>query len=464
MIIRPALTPPLDPEFVPAALWNRAYRERCASATDAHPFAIAIERTDGTISRYDTQVLPHTGENIPFNTRYIERLVKTLLWFRGGWRVLLGGDAAIAEAIRGIYSAGGARQFDYEFMGRKVYGRAMEIEACALDDVPAARETAIPLGRHLDGCRIGFDLGGSDRKCAAVIDGRVVFSEEIAWDPYFQSDPQYHYDGIDDTLRRAAAHLPRVDAIGGSAAGVYVNNEVRAASLFRGVSPEDFERHIRRIFFDLQKAWGGIPFEVANDGDVTALAGSMSLGENGVLGLSMGTSVAGGYVALDGSITPWLNELAFAPVDYREGAPADEWSGDLGCAVQYFCQQGVARLAPLAGLDFPEEMKFAERLVEVQNLMAANDPRARKIYETIGICFGYAIAGYADFYDIRVLLILGRVTSGEGGEIIIGKAGEVLRAEFPTLADAIKLRTPDEQDKRHGQAVAAASLPALRKS
>ena len=254
-----------------------------------------------------------------------------------------------------------------------------------------------------------------------------------------------------------------MDAIGGSAAGVYVNNEVRAASLFRGVSPADFEKRIRRIFFDLQRAWGGVPFEVANDGDVTALAGSMSLGENGVLGISMGTSVAGGYVNLDGSINPWLNELAFAPVDYRDSAPADEWSGDLGCAVQYFCQQGVARLAPLAGLEFPAEMKFAERLVEVQKLMAEGDERARRIYETIGTCFGYTIAHYAEFYPIRVLLILGRVTSGEGGEIIIRQAGEVLRAEFPELAERIKLRTPDEKDKRHGQAVAAASLPALRK-
>ena len=464
MQIQPAIVPPLDPGFVPAVLWNRAYRKRCMSDAAAHPFAIALERTDGTISRYDTRVLPNTGENIALNTRYIERLVKTLLWFRGGYRVFLGGDAAIGATIRGIYSADGARKFDYDFMGPKVYGRTMEIEACMRDDVPEARETAIPLGRHLDGCRIGFDLGGSDRKCAAVIDGRVVFSEEVAWDPYFQSDPQYHYDGIDDTLRRAAAHLPRIDAIGGSAAGVYVNNEVRAASLFRGVSPDDFERRIRRIFFDLQSAWGGIPFEVANDGDVTALAGSMSLGENGVLGVSMGTSVAGGYVTPAGAITPWLNELAFAPVDYRAaGAPADEWSGDLGCAVQYFCQQGVARLAPLAGLDFPAEMKFAERLVEVQTLMAAGDPRARRIYETIGTCFGYTLAHYADFYDFRVLLILGRVTSGEGGEIIIAKAGEVLRAEFPARATEIKLRTPGEADKRHGQAVAAASLPALRK-
>ena len=457
------VVPPLDPAFVPAALWNRAYRQRCDRDPGAHPFAIVLERTDGTVSRFDTRVLPHVENNIALNTKYVERLVKTLLWFRGGWRVVLAGDDAITETIRRIYSADGARKFDWEFMGSKVYGRAMRVDSCALADAPVARETATPLGRHLDGCRIGFDLGGSDRKCAAVIDGRVVFSEEVAWDPYFQSEPQYHYDGIDDTLRRAAAHLPRVDAIGGSAAGVYVNNEVRAASLFRGVLPADFDKRIRLIFFDLQSAWGGVPFEVANDGEVTALAGSMSLGENAVLGLSMGTSVAGGYVTPDGSITPWLNELAFAPVDYRDNAPADEWSGDDGCAVQYFCQQGVARLAPLAGLTFPKEMKFAEQLVEVQKLMSAGDDRARKIYETIGICFGYSIAHYAEFYDLRVLLILGRVTSGEGGEIIIEKAREVLRAEFPELAARISLRTPDEKDKRHGQAVAAASLPVLRK-
>ena len=464
MQVQPALQPILDPGFVPAVLWNRAYQQRCAADSGARPFAIALERPDGTVSRFDTRVLPHLGENVPLNIRYAERLVKALLWFRGGYRVILGGDEAIAGAVRAIYSPTGAREFDFEFLGSKVHGRPLTVESRPLAEMPEARETVTPLGRHLDGARIGFDLGGSDRKCAAVLNGRVVFSEEVTWDPYFQSDPQYHYDGINDTLRRAAAHLPRVDAIGGSAAGVYVNNEVRAASLFRGVSPEDFEKRIRRIFFDLQKEWTGVPFELANDGEVTALAGSMSFGENGVLGVSMGTSVAGGYVTTDGSITPWLNELAFAPVDYRENAPLDEWSGDLGCGVQYFCQQGVARLAPVAGLQYPPEMKFAERLVAVQERLAAGDDRARRIYETIGTCFGYTIAHYADFYDIRILLILGRVTSGEGGAIIIEKAGEVLRAEFPELAARIRLRTPDEKDKRHGQAVAAASLPALRRS
>ncbi|TCO92289.1 putative NBD/HSP70 family sugar kinase [Chthoniobacter flavus] len=461
MHIRPSVTPPLDPGFIPAELWNRAYLAQCEKDPASRALAIALERTDGTISRFDTRVLPHTGTNVALNQQYVERLVKFLLWARGGYRVMIGGDAAIGEMIREIYSAAGERKFDHEFMGARIYGRPMVVDVMEFDAVPVAHEASMPLGRHLEGCRIGFDLGGSDRKCAAVIDGRVVFSEEITWDPYFESDPQYHYDGINDTLRRAAAHLPRVDAIGGSAAGVYVNNEVRVASLFRGVKPVDFDRRIRRIFFELQKAWDGVPFEVVNDGEVTALAGSMSIGENAVLGVSMGTSVAGGYVNGDGSITPWLNELAFVPVDYRENAPVDEWSGDRGCAVQYFCQQGVARLAPLAGLKLPPGMKFAEQLVEVQRLMAAGDERARQIYETIGVCFGYTIAHYANFYDIRNLLILGRVTSGQGGTVIIEKAEEVLRVEFPELAGKIQLRTPNEQDKRHGQAVAAASLPAL---
>jgi predicted NBD/HSP70 family sugar kinase len=119
----------------------------------------------------------------------------------------------------------------------------------------------------------------------------------------------------------------------------------------------------------------------------------------------------------------------------------------------------VNRLLPAAGIEVPAEMPIAERLVQVQKLMAEGDLRARKIYETIGTCFGYAIAHYADFYDIENMLVLGRVTSGEGGEVILAGARQVLKDEFPALADRIHLRTPDEKDKRHGQAIAAASLP-----
>ncbi|MFA5689836.1 MAG: hypothetical protein WC959_11960 [Kiritimatiellales bacterium] len=456
MNCEPKIKPVLDTDFVPAALWNREYRK-----TADVPVRIAFVRPDQTCSVYETKLLPLTPANEACSLFHLERLLKFLLWQRGGSTVLISGADAFTKKLAAIYSPSGARRFDYEFFGGKVYGQPLSILACAPEEIPPENETAVALGRHFDGCRIGFDLGGSDRKCAAVMDGKVVFSEEIEWNPYFENDPEYHITGIHETLQHAAAHLPRVDAIGGSAAGVYVNNEVRVASLFRGVSPENFERKIRRIFFDLKARWNNVPFEVVNDGEVTALAGSMSMNENAVLGISLGTSMAAGYVTPDGNITPWLNELAFAPVDYRAHAPADEWSGDIGCGVQYFSQQGVARLAPLAGIDFAPGLPFAEQLIEVQKLMSAGDERAAKIYSTIGTCLGYSIAHYAGFYEIRRVLLLGRVTSGAGGDIIIQNAENVLTSEFPALAEQLKIVTPDEKDKRHGQAVAAASLPEI---
>ncbi len=453
-----AINPVLDKDFCPAVLWNRAYNEAAEKTSGSQPVTIGLFRDDTIVARRTLAVLPDVDRSF----KYLERLLKTMLWAVGGNRILFDGPDALFDRLKKHYTDSPGGRFDSQIIGEKIYDHALQIEKARAGEILEPSQQGAALGRHLDGCRIGFDLGGSDRKCAALIDGKVVFSEEIKWDPYFQNNPQYHYLGILDSLKRAEAHLPRVDAIGGSAAGVYVNNEVRVASLFRGVSSDQFESDVRPIFKKLKKAWNDIPFEVVNDGEVTALAGAMALNDNAVLGISMGTSLAAGYVTPEGKITSWLNELAFVPVDYRENGPVDEWSGDIGCGVQYFSQQGVARLAPLSGIQFPANMPFAEQLVEVQRLMAEGDLRARKIYETIGVCFGYAIAYFADFYEFRNLLILGRVTSGEGGQIIIEKAKEVLNVEFPELASTVKISMPDEQMKRHGQAVAAASLPMVR--
>ncbi|MCB1064890.1 MAG: ROK family protein [Verrucomicrobiae bacterium] len=457
--------PPLEPGFTPAVLWNRAFRERVGESGDPRPFGVALEQPDGTVSVYETAVLPETDPAAAeLNLRYVEHLVKFLLWQRGGHRLILGGSDSLTKAIADRYSPDGERSFDFHFMGEKAYRRPFEVTGVAYADLPASREAAVELGGHLDGCRIGFDLGGSDRKCAAVIDGEVVFSEEVPWDPYFQSDPQYHLDGIRHSLRRAAEHLPRIDAIGGSAAGVYVNNEVRVGSLFRGVPDDVFEKQVRRMFFDLQAEWNGVPFVVVNDGDVTALAGSMSTGDTGVLGVAMGTSEAVGFVTPGGRITTWLNELAFAPIDFREDAPADEWSGGRGVGAQFLSQQAVGRLAPAAGYEFPDEMGLPERLIEVQKAMEAGESGAADIFKTIGRDFGYAVAHYADYYDIRQILALGRVTSGAGGDLLLNEAKDVLATEFPELAEKIQFRQPGEKEKRHGQAIAAASLAALKKS
>ncbi|UCF37182.1 MAG: ROK family protein [Acidobacteriota bacterium] len=457
----PKIKPVLDPEFVPIALWNRAFHKKIAESRNGEYLGVALERGDGSTTTIETQVLPHRGEGIQLNQRYVERLIKYMLWQKGGYKVYLAGDPAIAAYIAEVYSPQGERAFDHEFMGDRIYGKPFSVVHVKREDLPEGRESTQPLGGHWDGCRIGFDLGGSDRKCAAVIDGEVVHSEEVVWDPYFQKDPAWHYAGINDSLKRAAAKLPRVDAIGGSAAGVYVNNEVRVASLFRGVSRADFDSKISRMFLKLRKEWNNIPFEVVNDGEVTALAGAISLKDGAVLGVAMGTSLAAGYVTSGGHLTSGLDELAFVPVDMRDGAHVDEWSGDPGVGAQYFSQQAVGRLAPVAGIDLPAEMPLPEQLVEVQKLMEAGDRRAHAIYETIGTYFGYNVAQYAAMYELRHLLLLGRVLTGSGGELIVETAGKVLAAEFPELDEQVEIVTPGEKEKRLGQAVVAASLPSL---
>jgi predicted NBD/HSP70 family sugar kinase len=148
-------------------------------------------------------------------------------------------------------------------------------------------------------------------------------------------------------------------------------------------------------------------------------------------------------------------------VDYREGAPVDEWSGDGGVGAQYFSQQAVGRLLAPAGIELPGEMPLPVKLEQVQKLAAGGDERAMRIYDTIGVYFGYNIATYTDFYEVRNLLVLGRVMTGEGGDRILEIAKQVLREEFPEIAERIRFHIPDEKEKRHGQAIAAASLPAV---
>jgi predicted NBD/HSP70 family sugar kinase len=457
-LAKPSIVPTLHKQFAPAVLANRAFRERVRASGAAVPLAIALERGDGSISVFQTECFDERAADAELNLPYAERLVKFLLWQRGGWRVIVGGPRSVGQHIREVYSPHGARAFDYDFMGG-VYERTFTVEITDADKVPAPCEGTMRLGGHLEGCRIGFDLGATDRKVAAVIDGVAVHTEEVVWDPRHATDPSYHFNEINAALKSAAKHLPRVDAIGGSAAGVYINNRPRVASLFRGVPKDLFDAKIARLFIDLKEAWGGIPFVVVNDGEVTALAGAMSLNDNAVLGIALGSSQAGGYVTESGEITTWLNELAFAPVDYSPEAPQDEWSGDRGVGAQYFSQQAVFRMIPTAGLEILPSLGPAERLKAVQEKLHAGDERARQIFESIGCFVGYGVAHYSDFYKLRHVLVLGRVTSGEGGAIILQRAQEVLAREFPELAARVVLHLPDESSRRIGQAVAAASLP-----
>ena len=458
-LVKPLFIPPLDPGFRPASLANRAFRKEAAGV--GVPLIIALERSDGEIGRFETIVFPEGHPRAAEDLYYVERIVKFLLWQRGGWKLTLGGPRFIGEYIRKVYASDGEQKFDYHFMGEKVYEKTFTVVSCEPAEVPQACEAGKELGRHLDGCRIGFDLGASDRKVSAVVDGQAIFSEEVIWEPRKHADPEYHYREVMASLKTAASKMPRVDAIGGSSAGIFIDNRPMVASLFRLI-PQERYGEIKNMFLRIRDEMG-VPLEVINDGDVTALAGSMSLEDNAILGIAMGSSEATGYVDANGHILGWLNEMAFAPVDFSPSAPADEWSGDIGVGSMYFSQQCVFRLAPKAGIAIPDGTTDAEKLKFVQEKLEAGHTGATQIWQCMGIYLGYALAQYADFYDIKHVLILGRCTSGRGGDMILEGANQVLRSEFPELAAKINVQLPDEKSRRVGQSIAAASLPALSK-
>ena len=443
--------PTLDPAFIPMGLFNKAFLK-----TAKKPFSLAVERENGQMATVHT-FLQGTEELADADIYYADRLVKSILWMKGGFKVYVT-DKAIYDHLSAAYSKGGSRQFDADFMAN-VYEQPFQVVLC--QEVPAEKGASQAIGRHLGGCRIGFDAGGSDRKVSAVIDGESVYSEEVVWFPKINEDPDYHYEGIVAALKSAAAKMPRVDAVGVSSAGVFVANMTRAASLFLKVPADQFDAKVKDIYPRAVRDTFGpdVPVVVCNDGDVSALAGAMGLGENSVLGIAMGTSEAVGYVDEKGNITGWLNELAFMPVDAHPDAMEDEWSGDIGCGVKYFSQDGVIKLAPRAGIALEESLSPAEKLKVVQKLMAEDHEGAAKVYETIGTYLGHTLAYYHELYSCKHVLLLGRVMSGKGGDRILSEAKRVLADEYPQYDGKLIPALPDEKTRRVGQSAAAASLP-----
>lgn len=395
-----------------------------------------------------------------WNFRIAERLAKTILWVVGGYKISVSGSKKIYEGLKKAYTADGARAFDVDFMSG-VYERPFEVVWLEKDEIPEQKDCSLRVGGYLKGCRIGFDAGGSDRKVSAVIDGKVVYSEEVVWHPKTTEDPHYHYNEILTAMRTAASKMPRVDCIGVSSAGVYVDNKIMVASLFIKVDKKKYGDYVKNMYINIAKEMGNIPLEVANDGDVTALAGSIDLNDNRVLGIAMGTSEAVGYINKDGGINGWLSELAFVPVDFNEGAMVDEWSGDVGVGCKYFSQDAVIKLAEAGGYRFKDGATPAEKLKEIQALMEKDDPLARQIYEDIGVYLAYTLPFYAKFYDMKHVLLLGRVTGGKGGNILLDSCKKVLEEEYPEFAK-LDISLPDEKNRRVGQSIAAASLPADR--
>lgn len=445
--------PELDPGFIPIHKFKEAFLK-----TAKVPFAFAVERNDKQFHITSTYV--HGDAAYAEADRYyIDRLVKFELWQKGGFRIYVKGDDALFQSLKQTYSPEGTRAFDAKFFG-DLYQQTFEVVQC--DELPAPFEIKASIGGHFDGCRIGVDFGGSDYKVAAVIDGEAVYSNETVWNPKINSDITYHFDSIVAALKESMEHLPRVDAIGISSAGLIGNNRSLYAQLFQKVPRDVFNEKGRNIFIRAVAEIGeNIPFAVANDGDVAALAGALGLKSHNVLGLALGTSYIGGFVDKDGNLSNWVSELAFAPMDMSPQAAMDDWTRDIGVGVQYFCQEAVIKLARVVGIALDEYDTPAKKLKAVQVLLDENHEGAAAIFRSIGCYLGHTVPFYYEIYGMDSILLFGRVVSGKGGDIMLETANAVLREEYPELSVALLL--PDEKTRRLGQSVAAASLPRIEK-
>lgn len=442
--------PELDPEFIPLFKFNEAFLK-----TAKTELSIAIEKDGNQISVISTFI--HGDEaHREADRYYIDRLVKFTLWQKGGFRIYVKGDDDIFNWLRDAYSEGGSRAFDADFFSM-LYDHDFEVVRC--EKLPDEHEIRMPMGGHFDGCRIGADFGGSDYKVSALVDGEVVYSNETVWNPKINSDPNYHYNGIISALKEAEEKLPRVDAVGISSAGLVGNNRVLYAQLYQMVPKDRFKAEVRDIWSRaVREVCGDVPFAVLNDGDITALAGSINLNKKNMLGIAMGTSVAGGFVDKDGYVSNWLSELAFMPLDASPRAAKDVWTEDIGVGVSYFCQEAVIKLAPAAGISLDEYDTPAKKLKAVQNLLTDGHDGAAAVFRSIGAYLGHSAVLYNSLFDgASSILLLGRVMSGKGGDIILDVANAVLKDEYPDVS--IELLLPDEQTRRLGQSVIAASLP-----
>lgn len=426
--------PPLEPGFSPLIpILCRAADQRRASVVWA---------ADGGTDEISFCCAGQTG------ARVYERLFKFLLWQHGGACAQLRGfPQAARRMIEQEYAPGGRRAFDYDFFSN-VYGRPFSVSASsappAVSSAPRSRRLrAVRRLPYRAGCgRDGNQCLGRTRRTGDIF-------PKLSRQPRRHGGLDYHETELARALAAAARTLPRTDSVGVSTAGIIQDSQCLVASLFTAVDAGAFKRRGRDLFVRAAKATGAARVVVCNDGDAAAAAAYVLYGKKGVLGLSMGSSLAAGFVDGSGGLTDYISELAFAPVDLQPGAPIDPWSGDSGTGVDYFSAQAVLRYAAAAGIEFEPGLDNGEKTARVNRLFSQGDARAKMVYDTIGICLGYSIPLYRYFYGMDSVLLLGGVTSGKAGAHIAAQARMVLRTEF---GDDTELFLPDERLRLTGQA------------
>jgi predicted NBD/HSP70 family sugar kinase len=484
LLTRPKVPAPLDANFAPVILAKRAYLAATKDCKDKLDWA--LPRADGC-ARYTLPVFPDGSEDAEASVYLAGVLIQEMIWQRSASELQLSGPPGICEKLKAAFSAGGTYAYEVSSMPMVcgTPGKSFDTKIVASPaDMPPAKDTAQVCGKEANGNRLAFDLGKSDIKTVAIKDGEVLDSMETEWD-VTNPDPQYHFDAIVDAMKKTIARAEakgfgKIQAVGGSATGtVSGDNDATWCDIFPNVPPDVYKEKVVDIFKRIAKEVAGdVPLKVINDGEVTALAAVQKLGGKGnVLGISMGSSEGGGYANVDGNLMGWINELCYIRLDLNPEAPTDPWTkgAHTGISHMYLGQRGATKLAARAGVDVPENLVYPHpdmctirhenhaqclKLIQAAMKDPKKEPQCRKLYETVGVYLGYGLAQYCEFYPIEHVMILGRVSKGDGGDLMLATAKKVLETEFSDLP-AITFHTADDHFKAVGQCIAAAALPSL---
>jgi len=480
LLSRPKVPAPLDPNFSPVVLAKKQYAKAVEGCTDALEWA--CPRTGGC-GRGKLIVFPEGHADMDASIYLAGVLIQEMIWQRSASELQLAGPKGVVDALARQFAPGGMYEFEATQMpcvnGTPEAPFQVKVVGSAAD-LPEAKDEPQTMGKEANGCRLAFDLGKSDIKVVAVQDGEIKYSKETEWD-VTNPDPEYHFKAIVDAMNLGKAELPKIDAIGGSATGtVSAKNEATWCDIFPNVPPDVYKEKVVDIFSRIAKEVAGkeVPLKVINDGEVTALAAYQKIKAGNVLGISMGSSEGGGYANADGNLMGWINELCYIRLDLNPMAPSDPWTKQAhsGISHMYLGQRGTTKLAAAGGIEGPEEQMYPHpnmctikheghaqclKLIQAAMKDPAKEPRARLIYETVGVYLGYGLAQYCDFYKLDHVMILGRVSKGAGGDIMLAKAKEVLETEFPEIPP-IQFHGADDHFKAVGQCIAAAALPEIK--
>ncbi len=453
--IDPEITtvPELESNFVPILLWNQAYLKKAKE-----PLTLAISNKLGQCIIHHTLIRNDktSGQADKF---FVEQLAKSLLWLYGGNKITVVGNALVFNHLRNTFSVSGARASEVVFMSN-IYDEAFVVERKPAPPKPANRKRM--LTQQLNGYRIGIDINSYDRKCAAVHNGEILYMEQVLWNPMVESDPEFHFKSVVESIHVAAKRLPRIDGIGVSTTGVFVENQARFSDLFHSVPGMDFSDALIDLYPRAAKAMGcGEGLVVENEGDVSALAGAMTMDCKGVLSLHFGHKFTAGFVDNDGYLTGWLNELEHMPIHFSKSDPNDPNSADEGCGLRYFSEEGVLRMAEEAGVKFRQDSNNRQRLRGLQLQAEQNSSKSKLVFQSIGTILGHSLAYYHSLYQFQVVLLTGRIMTGAGGDMIFNAAQKVLAKDYPLTASSIVISLPDENDSQIDLAVAAATLPEI---